>query len=89
MAVRGGIVLWGVWGGFPPIIGRTWPPVRREGGFGGDPPPHYRGELQAGSFHHGRVTAGGAEGGGPRLACVCVSANSSHAAAPSPLKFSG
>ena len=55
MAVRGGIVLWGVWGGFPPIIGRTWPPVRREGGFGGDPPPHYRGKLQAGSFHHGRV----------------------------------
>ena len=42
MAVRGGIVLWGVWGGFPPIIGRTWPPLRREGGFGGDPPPHSR-----------------------------------------------
>ena len=42
MAVRGGIVLWGVWGGFPPIIGRTWPPLRQEGGFGGDPPPHSR-----------------------------------------------
>ena len=31
----------------------------------------------------------GAEGGGPRLACVCVYGNSSHASRPSPLKFSG
>ena len=25
MAIREGTVFWGVWGGFPPIIGRTGP----------------------------------------------------------------
>ena len=41
MAVRGGIVLWGVWGGFPPIIGRTRPPppASRGGVWGGSSPP--------------------------------------------------
>ena len=39
MAVRGGIVFWGVWGGFPPIIGRTWPPCVKRGGLGGILPP--------------------------------------------------
>ena len=38
MAVRGGIVLWGV-GGVPPIIGRTWPPCIKRGGLGGILPP--------------------------------------------------
>ena len=32
-------MLWGVWGGFPPIIGRTWPPCVERGGLGGILPP--------------------------------------------------
>ena len=31
-------MLWG-FGGFPPIIGRTWPPSAPRGFFWGDPPP--------------------------------------------------
>ena len=44
MAVRA--VFWGVWGGFPPIIGHTCPPPCVErGGLGGTLPPHSRAYL--------------------------------------------
>ena len=39
MAIREETVFWGVWGGFPPIIGRTWSPSAERGGLGGILPP--------------------------------------------------
>ena len=57
MAVRRGSVFWGVWGGFPPIIGHTWPPCVERGGLGGILPP-ILGRKDFGA-------AGGGVGGGP------------------------
>ena len=76
-AMRGGGL-----GGSPPHYRAYLAPVTRGGVWGGLPPIIGLRALQA----RGQQ---GAEGGGPRLSCVCACANSSHACPPSPLKFSG
>ena len=72
MAVRGGIVLWGVWGGFPPIIGRTWPPCVKRGGLGGILPPILGRKDFGGPGEAGEKGGSGRGSAAPSVVCLSV-----------------